>query len=162
MLLPGAMSRIDNTTILFFDASCLIAAAVSPAGGSGFVWNLCERGFLQAAVSQAVLTETRSNLVRKFEPKCLERHQLQLRTCAPRIARIPRLDTQIRIHPAINPKDEHVVEAAQEIGADFILTLDRPLLDEIERAELGIPARTPGEFIRIDLPSHPAFATLRE
>ncbi|MBI2942103.1 MAG: hypothetical protein HYY04_16860 [Chloroflexi bacterium] len=31
---------IDLTTILFFDASCLIAAAGSPTGGSGFLLSL--------------------------------------------------------------------------------------------------------------------------
>jgi hypothetical protein len=41
---------IDQTTPIFFDASCLIAAAGSPTGGSGFLLSLCEKGHLQAVI----------------------------------------------------------------------------------------------------------------
>ena len=156
------VDRVDPSTLLFFDASCLIAAASSPAGGAGFLWGLCARGFLQAAVSQAVLSETASNLASKFDASCLERHQRQLRTCAPRIAPIPLLDRQPHVYPQINSKDEHVVAAALAVRADVILTLDRPLVREIERAALGIPAKSPGDFIQIDLTTHPFLAVLRE
>jgi predicted nucleic acid-binding protein len=155
------MGRVDPSTLLFFDASCLIAAAASPAG-AGFLWGLCERGFLQAAVSQAVLSEAASNLASKFDSSCLERHQRQLRTCAPRIAPIPLLDRQPHVYPQINSKDKHVVAAALAVRADVILTLDRPLAREIERTALGIPARSPGDFIQIDLTTHPFLAALRE
>lgn len=156
------MGRVDRSTLLFFDASCLIAAASSPTGGAGFLWSLCERGFLQAAVSQAVLTETASNLVSKFDSSCLERHEQQLRSCAPHIAPIPLLDGHPRLYPQINPKDEHVVAAALAVRADAILTLDRPLAREIEQAALGISPRTPGDFIQFDLITHPFFTALRE
>ena len=156
------MGRVDPSTLLFFDASCLIAAASSPAVGAGFLWGLCERGFLQAAVSQAVLTEAASNLASKFDSSCLERHVRQLRLCAPHIAPIPLLDGQPHLYPQINPKDEHVVAAAFAVRADVILTLDRPLAREIEQAALGIPARSPGDFIQFDLTTHPFFAVLRE
>jgi len=156
------MSRVDASTRLFFDASCLIAVAVSPTGGSGFVWNLCERRLLRAAVSQAVLEEAASNLAGKFESHCLLRHQLQLRNCAPHIAPIHRLDVQPRLFPGINPKDEHVVAAAHAIHADFILTLDQPLAAEIERTALGIPARSPGDFIQLDLITHPLYSKSRD
>jgi hypothetical protein len=48
---------IDRHTLLFLDASPLIAAAGSPAGGPGFLLSLCARGYLKAAVSQPVLLE---------------------------------------------------------------------------------------------------------
>ncbi|HET9661176.1 MAG TPA: PIN domain-containing protein [Thermomicrobiales bacterium] len=156
------MSRVDSSTLVFFDASCLIAAAVSSTGGSAFVWRLCERGLLSAAVSLAVLAEAESNLSAKFEPECLQRHRQQLRAGAPRVAPIPRLDVQPRLFPGINPKDEHVVAAAHAIRADILLTLDQPLAAEIERSGLGILARSPGECIRLDLPAHSLFASLRE
>lgn len=53
---------IDRDTLLFFDASCLIAAAGSPNGGSGFLLSVCSRGFLKAAVSQPVLLEAERNI----------------------------------------------------------------------------------------------------
>jgi hypothetical protein len=83
-------------------------------------------------------------------------------TGAPEIAAIPRLDGSARLYPAINAKDEHVVAAALEARVQFILTLDRPLAAEINRAMLGVVAHTPGGFITIHLPTHPSFSMLRE
>lgn len=86
------MGRVDTATLLYFDASCLIAAA----------------------------------------------------------------------YPGINRKDEHVVAAALEVRADFLLTLDQPLAEEIERCAVDIQVRSPGAFIRLDLVTHPLFDLLRD
>lgn len=153
---------IEGSTLLFFDASCLIAAAASPGGGSGFLWSLCERGFLVAAVSEPVLAETEINLLNRFPAPALERHQLQLARGLPRLAAVPRLDVDPRRFPAINPKDEHVVAAALAIGASYLLTLDRPLAEEINGANLVLWAVSPGDFIKTVLPTHPYFARLRQ
>lgn len=153
---------VDNTTLLFFDASCLIAAAASPAGGSGFLWSLCERGFLIAVVSQPVLAESEVNLLAKFPEHALARHQRLQTLGAPVIAPVPRLDVIPRRYPAINPKDEHVVAAALAIDCGFILTLDQPLAHEINNAGLSARAMSPGDFIKHELPTHPAFARLRD
>ncbi len=51
---------------MFFDASCLTAAAGSPEGGSGFLLRQCRRGFLTAAVSEAVLVEAERNVINKM------------------------------------------------------------------------------------------------
>ncbi len=153
---------IDPTALLFFDASCLIAAAASPSGGSGFLWSLCERGLLSAAVSQPVLTETEINLLAKFPPAVLARHRLQQARVSQVLAAVPPLDVTPRRHPMINAKDEHVVAAALAIHAACVLTLDQPLAAEINEAGLGLRALSPGEFIKTALPAHPAFARLRE
>lgn len=156
------MSKVDRTTRVLFDASCLIAAAASPTGGSGFLWSLVERQLLRAVVSQAILIEVETNLARKFTPLMLARHRTQLVAGAPEMAVIPRLDVSPRRYPSINAKDEHVVAAALESGTPFILTLDRPLGAEINEALLSVLALSPGAFISTRLPSHPSFATLRE
>lgn len=155
------MRRVDETTLLFFDASCLIAAAASPAGGSGFLWSLCERGFFRAAVSQAVLAEAEANLFKKFDPVVLARHRMQLATCGPTMAPLPHHDESLLRFPDINPKDVHVVAAAQAIDADFILTLDQPLAIEIAAKARSVAVRSPGAFIRHELPTHPSFPVLR-
>src|SRR5437016_3696789 len=64
---------IDAQTRIFFDASCLVAAAGSPRGGSGFLLGLCFRGFLQAVVSPMVLLEARRNIRNKLPPAALTR-----------------------------------------------------------------------------------------
>ncbi|MGI8477293.1 MAG: PIN domain-containing protein [Thermomicrobiales bacterium] len=154
--------NVDSATLLFFDASCLIAAAASPNGGSGFLWSLCVRGMLTAAVSQPVLVETEANLLAKFPAHVPARHRIQFAGGLPLLAPVPRLDVHPRRYPTINSKDEHVIAAAPAISADHILTLDRPLADEINGANLAARALTPGEFIKTGLPAHPAFARLRD
>jgi len=156
------MSSVDPSTRLFFDASCLIAAAASPSGGSGFLWSLAERGLLRAIVSQVVLLETERNLIDKFPTAALARHQAQIVVGAPEIAAVPRLDVTPRRYPSINVKDEHVVAAAISSRASIILTLDQPLATEINQSLQGILALSPGKFITTLLPSHPSFAILRQ
>lgn len=152
----------DATALLFFDASCLIAAAASPSGGSGFLWSLSERGLLSVAVSQAVLAETETNLLAKFPPAALARHRLQRTRISLVVAAVPPLDVTPRRYPMINAKDEHVAAAALAIHAACILTLDQPLAIEINAADLGLRALSPGEFIKTVLPPHPAFERLRD
>jgi hypothetical protein len=54
--------KIDQNTILFFDATCLIAASGSPDGGSGFLLSLCARQLLRGSISQPVLLEAERNI----------------------------------------------------------------------------------------------------
>ena len=148
---------ISASTRLFFDASCLIAAAASPNGGSGFILSICESGELTAVISWPVLAETEANLLKKFPEAMLLRHRLQIAKLMPAIALVPRLDVSPRRCLAINPKDEHVVVAAVASSSHFILTLDQPLAREINEANLGLGAFSPGAFITTLLPTHPAF-----
>jgi hypothetical protein len=63
---------INAHTLIFFDASCLVAAAGSPAGGSGFLLTVCSRQLLKAAVSQPVLVETERNVIEQVRPEALD------------------------------------------------------------------------------------------
>jgi predicted nucleic acid-binding protein len=145
---------LDPTELLFIDASCLIAAAASPSGGSGYLWSLCEQGLLRFAVSQPVLTEAETNLLRKFPPTALLQHRRQLARASLILAAVPPATHRF---PTINAKDEHVVAAALAVGATGVLTLDQPLAGEINGAGLGLIALSPGAFINHVLPRHPAF-----
>ena len=64
------------------------------------------------------------------------------------------------VFSAINPKDMHVVAAATEISAAYLLTLDKGLLAEAQQAQLMFATLIPGDFIKTILPTHvsyPAF-----
>ncbi len=156
------MSDIGSSTRVFFNASCLIVAAAAPNGGSGFLWSLCERGFLQAVVSEAVLTETETNLGATFPSGVLARHQQQLDAVAPLIAAIPRLDVDPRRYPGINAKDEHVIAVAIASSAPIVITLDRPLEAEINAVQVSVRAMSPGTYITTVLPLHPWLASMRD
>lgn len=152
---------IDHTTRLFFDASCLIAAAGSPQGGSGFLLALCGRELLRGAISHHVLREAEHNIQTKLPPPALDHFYEQVRVLPFLIAPVPVLDEPAAWHLHVNAKDRHVIAAALAIRAAYLLTLDQNLILETNRAALPILALTPGDFIRIYLPTHDEYPRLR-
>ncbi len=142
---------VDRTTLIFFDASCLIAAAGSPTGGSGFLLSLCAQGYLQAAVSIYVLEEAARNIQARMKPDAQTNYQALLRSGPFIIAPIP---MPLPVFPPVNAKDIHVVAAAAAVAVAYLLTLDKGLLAEANQAGLGFPTLTPGDFIKTILPTH--------
>lgn len=145
---------IDRDTLLFFDASCLIAAAGSPRGGSGFLLSVCARGYLKAAVSQPVLLEAQRNIQSKLGGEATRRFYNLLAVVPFSLASLPDMKELARLEKLANQKDVHVFAAALEVRADFLVTLDKGLVLEVSAAHLGIQAISPGEFIKKILPKH--------
>lgn len=152
---------IPQHTLLFFDASCLIAAAGSPTGGSGFLLSLCQRGLLRGAVSELVLAEAELNVLTKLSPAALSHLGELLETTPLQIAR-PGAWEEAPWAAAINAKDRHVVAAALAAHSPFLLTLDRALAAEVNQVDLSIQAISPGDFIRDVLPHHTEYPALRK
>jgi predicted nucleic acid-binding protein len=145
---------IDPTALIFFDSSCLIAAAGSPAGGSSFLLSLCARKYFRAAVSQPVLLETQRNIQARFGADAINRFYNLLAVVPFILAILPDENELKRIEKAVNKKDVHVVAAALAVNASFLLTLDKGLAHEVEQASFGIRAFVPGDFIKLVLPKH--------
>lgn len=158
---------VGRTTRVFFDGSCLIAAAGSPTGGSGFLLSLCARGLLQASVSVEVLEEAERNVRNKLGPGALDTFRRLIPSAQPNAApaaqfvmlTIPRRSAaELRPYRVIvDGKDEHVVAAAIAAEAPFLLTLDRRLLERVNEAALPTQAISPGDFITTVLPDHPDY-----
>jgi predicted nucleic acid-binding protein len=148
---------IDRNTLMFFDASCLIAAAGSPTGGSGFLLSLCARGYLRAAVSQIVLLEAQRNIQKKLGGETINRFYNLLAVVPFSLASLPSQMELERLASRVNNKDAHVIGSALAIQSPFLLTLDQGLILEINRAGLDLQAMTPGEFIKTVLPTHAAY-----
>lgn len=146
--------KIDRTTLLFFDASCLVAASRSPTGGSGFLLRLCALEFLKGAVSQAVLLEAERNISRKFPLTVLTTYDQLLARTPLAIAPLPTASQQRRYRGLVSAKDEHVVASAIAVGAPYLLTLDQPLTRQVNQAKLPMQALSPAEFIETGLPHH--------
>lgn len=153
---------IDHNTLVFFDSSCLIAATGSPSGGSGFLLSLCARGFLKAAVSQPVLLEAQSNIEAKLGDEAIKRFQNLLAIIPFSLASLPDKTELKRLGKMINKKDVHVVAAALEVQAPFLLALDKGLVLEVNKANLGIQALFPGDFIKTILPNHLDYPSARD
>lgn len=97
---------VDRSTRLFFDATCLFAAAQSSTGGSARLIRLCHLGWLSGWASQPVLVEAERAVHRKGSASALTEYERLLRLASLQYAAIP-------LGPAehyrdINPKDAHV------------------------------------------------------
>jgi len=145
---------IDRNTLLFFDSSCLVAAAGSPTGGSGFLLSLCARGYLKAAVSQPVLLEAQKNILSNLGDEAIKRFYSLLAVVPFSLASLPDKAEFARLEKLVNKKDVHVLAAALEVHSPYLLTLDKSLELEVNKASLGIQAFSPGVFIKSVLPSH--------
>jgi predicted nucleic acid-binding protein len=145
---------LDSDTTIFFDASCLIAAVGNPSGGSGFLLSICARGYLQAVVSQQVLLETQRNLQAKLGLDATYRFDALLAITPFSLAPLPLPEEIKELEYLVNKKDSHVVAAALSIQTSYLLTLDKGLIEEVNKADIGITAILPGEFIKNILPTH--------
>jgi predicted nucleic acid-binding protein len=147
---------VDRTTPLFFDATCLYAAAHSPAGGSARLFRLCRLGWLQGWVAQPVLLEAERALQRKATAAALARYEQLLRLTPLQYTRLPA--DPIARYPEINAKDAHVYAAARACRARYLITLDKHLVDEINALSSDPRALSPGGFLQQVLPTHPDYA----
>jgi predicted nucleic acid-binding protein len=151
---------IDHRTVVFFDASCLVAAAGSPSGGSAFLLNVCADGFLRGAVSQTVLLETERNVAAKLGPDALGRYHTQVAAAPLLLVAAPTPPQQVYAS-IVGEKDNHVVAAALAAEATFLVTLDQLLAKRVNEAGLSIRALAPGDFIKTVLSQHSAYPSMR-
>jgi predicted nucleic acid-binding protein len=152
---------LDDTTPLFFDASCLVAASGSPNGGSGFLLLVCRQRQLTVVVSQPVLLEAERNVVQNMGNERLLTFEHLLATTPFRIAPPPDPDQVEICVDLVGQKDAHVLAAALEARAPYLITLDQPLARRVNAASCGVAALSPGAFINTILPSHPDFPSIR-
>ncbi len=143
--------------LVFLDASVLIAAAHSPTGGSALALEVCHGRAFRAVVSAIVLAEARVNIVEKLSESDLLRFYQQLAALEPQIISSispARLEYCI---PIVGEKDAHVLAAALECGAAYLLTLDRRHLitPAVASAGLRLKVMTPGDFLQQVLGSRP-------
>jgi predicted nucleic acid-binding protein len=153
---------INEKTLLFFDSSCLIAAAGSLHGGSSLLLGICARGFLKGAVSHAVLAEAEGNILSNLPAPALTRYRQGILGIPLVIAPLPSTPERENAAPITGEKDAHVLASAVHVGAQLLISLDKPLISRITQEEqLSVHALSPGEFITTKLPTHPAYGSIR-
>jgi predicted nucleic acid-binding protein len=152
---------VDRSTLVFFDASCIVAASASPNGGSGFVLSLCRRRLIRGAISDPVLEEVERNLASNFAPYVTGAYRRLMLTVPLTIATVIGEDATEFWSAYVGEKDAHVVAAAESVGATFLLTLDKGLAAGTGHSSRPIRALSPGEFINTHLVNHPERGRLR-
>ena len=151
---------ITPLTLLFFDASCLFAAASSSTGGSAFLLSVCRRGFLRACSGQPVLIETERNIRDKRPPSILDAYHLLLAETSIALVELPPPE-RVRHYEPVFFEDAHVVASAVAAGADALITLDKRLARRVQDGSYPLLALSPKDFIEQLLPTHPAFSSIR-
>jgi predicted nucleic acid-binding protein len=136
-------------TIVFLDACVLMTAAHSPSGGSALVIEVCKGRRFKAAVSIKVILEARVNIIEKFGEADLIRFYQQLAEMEPEIVQEPAPDVVERYAQITVRKDAHVLAAAVQSGAAYLLTLDRQHLinPKVQAAMSPLKIMPPGEFV---------------
>lgn len=134
---------------VFLDASVFIAAAASRKGASSVVLGLCRRGLLELLATQQVLREAERNIELKLGDEALLRFYRDIAEAGLSLVDPASPGAMDRCNAIIHPKDVHVLAAAIESRAAFLLTLDRKhfMTPVLRRATLGLEILTPGEFL---------------
>ena len=140
----------QRRTLAFLDASVLIAASRSPSGGSSLVLEVCRSQRFRAALSSRVLLEARVNIAEKFGEAEMVRFYQQVAALDPEMAPPPSPERLARCASLVGEKDAHVLAAALDCGADYLLTLDRRHLitSTLQSAGLPISVVTPGDILK--------------
>ena len=137
---------------VFLDASVLFAAAYSATGASREIIRRAIRGELRLVASELVLEEARRNLGAKA-PKALPPFETLLALVPFEIVR-PTGAEVLSAMEYVAAKDAPIVAAAKKAQVDYLLSLDRRHLVEVEEVARG-------SGLRILLPSS-CLAELRD
>ena len=157
--------HIHRDTTLFFDASVLVAGSHSSKGGSALLLEACRTGGFRAQITLAVLVES-LHALDAFPLKSQRRFDTWLAEIDWDFVPVPNAEVLGRYRQYIAQKDVHVLAAAVENRAEFLLTLDRRHIlaaaEAVKRARLPTILLRPGDFIQeyyakhVDYPSLPA------
>ena len=111
---------------------------------------MCRGARFRATISIKVLLEARINIAEKFGEEDLLRFYRQLAALDADVVRPPSPNQIANCVSLVGEKDAHVLAAALEGGAGYLLTLDRRhlLTPSVQAAGLPIQVLTPGEFLR--------------
>lgn len=153
--------EIDSDTLIFFDASCLIAGTYSTSGGSRFLLELCRQGYLKGVISQPVLVEAERNIEDKSGSKLLTTYHDLLESIPFINASVPPAGQRQFDPEIVEAKDIHVLAAVLSVDAQYLVTLDQALKNNIDQADISPEAYTPGGFIKQVLVDHIDYPELR-
>lgn len=151
----------DRATRLFFDATCIVAAAGSPLGGSSFLLSLGQRRLLVVIASRPVLIEAKRNIVAKLPGAALERYRELRRTTLGSLVPVEVSLAERQYGALVTNKDAHVVAGALRAEAAAVITLDKKPAQCINDSQFGVVALSPAEFIKTVLPNHPDYPAMR-
>ena len=136
--------------MVLLDASVLVAASHSASGGSALAMEVCQGSKFRAALTVRIILEARVNISEKLGETELLRFYQQLAALEPAMIVPPPLERMAECGRLAGEKDAHVLAAALECGAGYLLTLDRRhlLTPAVLSAGFSVKVMTPGDFLK--------------
>lgn len=137
---------------LLIDASVIIAAVLSPSGGSRLVFELAKTNKVKLVFTEQIIKEARLSLMKKYKSQELVAFYELLGEFKKCIFSDPTHSENLEFGELISdPKDYHVLAGAKKYNADYILTLDRKhfFTPKLKQAKLPFQILTPGEYLNI-------------
>lgn len=135
---------------VFTDASVVVAATLSPTGGSALIFKLANKDKFQLVLTKSVFLEAHLILKNKYQPRQLADLHRLLSVFKDSIKTTPTTKEQELFSSFIDdPKDYHVLAGAVKHQVDFLLTFDRRhfMTEKLQRANLSFTINTPGQFL---------------
>ena len=135
---------------VFLDTSVLIAAFLSPEGGSAKILELCEAGLIKVFISKDVIREIEEVSTRKF-PELKEHFRELLQVAKIKVLQKIKPSTLKLARKWISHQaDAKILAAAKQIPQVILVTLDiRHFIKDINvRKKSGIKIVTPADFLQ--------------
>jgi predicted nucleic acid-binding protein len=134
---------------VFLDATCWVAAAGSPAGGSAEIVRQAQAGKLRLVTTLRVLEEAERNIHRAFELSALLRFYAWLGSLPLEMVDPTTPAEEAAWQKVTVEKDWHVLAGAVKAHADALVTLDRKhLLTPVVLDRCPIPVQDTRQFFQ--------------
>lgn len=133
---------------LFLDADVLVAGAISPPGGSGYILLLGEMESVEILVCEQVLAEARRALKKKA-PRALSEFERIIQAIKPQVCPEPTVEEIILCREIIHPDDAPILAAAMKARPDSLITLNTHhfIDDPRVKQRSGLRIETPGMYL---------------
>jgi len=133
---------------VFFNASVIIAGLISPKGGSAKLLSRVKRGKLDAVISEIIIDE----VLRHALKIKIKRYILQKRINATfsNISESPDEKSVRKFGKIVTDLgDAHVLASCNELGVDYLVTLDKKHILVLKEKIRKYKIVTPGELLQI-------------
>jgi predicted nucleic acid-binding protein len=133
---------------VFLDASCWVAAAGSPTGGSSRILELAQAGRIRIVTTRAVLWEAIRSTAENLGDEALRRLYRLLADVDPERVDDPSAEEERCWEELTDAEDLHVLAGAHKAAADVLVSLDRKhILTERVRAGFSILVQDTRQFL---------------
>lgn len=139
------MRKKGKSLTVFFNASVVLAGLKSPKGASAKLISWAQQKKIKGVTSEIILDEIERNL----ERLSLSKRVLEREISAFRIRLAPKASAVEKYRRvAVDHGDAHVLASAEEVKADYLVSLDKKHILILKQKIEKIKIRSPGELVK--------------